>query len=284
MQVEKCCWECAKSVRLFGKIFIPDGKMNALVIMVHGIGEHGGCYDEWAEKFVMQSVGFVAFDLRGHGLSPGVCGHATIKLIKNDIRAIIKNVHDRFPSIPVVLFGHSMGGNIVLNCVIEKDTGVQGVIASSPWLKLVHPPSSLLVWVASWASYILPWLTVPTGIKADQLSNDGVRVKSTKTDPLLHKKISIKLFSDLWKSGEMMLNNKHKLSIPLLLMHGTADPLTSFQATESFAQNAEGNITFKEWHEMRHDLLNDAGNEAVFQYVMQWLTNQIIQKWNSSEQ
>jgi len=252
--------------------------------MVHGIGEHSGCYDEWAQRFVFQSVGFVVFDLRGHGHSPGVRGHAAIRWIRDDIRMIIKNVRDRFSSIPVVLFGHSMGGNIVLNFLVEENIEFQGVIASSPWLKLVLPPSSVLVWVAKWASYIVPWLTVPTGIKADQLSNDEVRVKSTKTDPFLHKKISIKLFSDLWKSSEMLLNNEHRLNIPLLLMHATADPLTSFQATESFAQNAGGNITFKEWHEMRHDLLNDAGNEVVFQYVIKWLSNQIIKKWNSSEQ
>ena len=278
MQVEECYYKSAKSVQLYGKIYMPEGVMNAIVIMVHGIGEHSRCYDEWAEKFVSQSIGFLAFDLRGHGHSPGIRGHATFRLIKDDLRTIIKSVRDRFPSIHIILFGHSMGGSIALNYAIEKDVDVQGVIASSPWLKLVHPPTPLLVWIARWASYLVPWLTVSTGIKADQLSHDGMGTRSSKTDPLLHKKISIKLFIDLWKNSKIMLHNKHRLNIPLLLMHGTADQLTSYQATESFAQNAEGNITFREWHEMRHDLLNDAGNEAVFQYVMNWLSNQIIKK------
>jgi alpha-beta hydrolase superfamily lysophospholipase len=276
MRVEKYCLKRSESVELYGKLTIPDGAMNALVIMVHGIGEHGGCYDEWAEKFALQSIGFLAFDLRGHGHSPGVRGHATARLIRDDLRMIIKNVQTKFPSVPIVLFGPSMGGNIVLNYIIGKDVEVQGIIASSPWLKLVHPPSSLLVWLAKWISYIVPWLTVSTGIRADQLSHEGVSAKSTKTDTLLHKKISIKLFTDLWKNSKMILRNKHKLNIPILLMHGTDDPLTSYQASKSFAQNTVGHVTFKKWREMRHDLLNDAGNEVVFQYVMKWLSKQII--------
>jgi len=276
MQIEECYWKSAKSVQLYGKIHIPDGELSAFVIMVHGIGEHSGCYDEWAERFALQSVGFVVFDLRGHGHSPGIRGHAVIRLIKDDLRTIIKSVRDRFPSIPVVLFGYSMGGNIVLSYVIEKDVELQGIIVSSPWLKLVHPPLPLLVWLVKWLSHIMPWLTVRTGIKADQLSHDGMEMKSTKTDPLLHKKISIKLFSDLRKNSEMILHNKYRLNIPLLLMHGTADPLTSYQTSKSFAQNAKGNVTFKEWQGMRHDLLNGAGNEVVFQYVMEWLMEKII--------
>jgi alpha-beta hydrolase superfamily lysophospholipase len=249
--------------------------MNVLIVIVHGIGEHSGCYDEWVERFVLQSVGVLVFDLRGHGRSPGIRGHASINTIKDDLRAIIKNMHKKFPGVPIVLFGHSMGGHIVLSYAINKNVKVQGIIASSPWSKLVHPPSPLLIRLAKWASHVVPWLTVRTGIKADQLSQTGA--KSTKTDPLLHKKISVKLFTDLWTNSETILRNKHRLHIPLLLMHGTADPLTSYQASKSFAQNAGEYTTFKQWHGMRHNLLNDTGNEVVFQYVMKWLSKQIIE-------
>ncbi|MDR1171759.1 MAG: lysophospholipase [Bacteroidales bacterium] len=250
--------------------------MDALIIMVHGIGEHSDCYDKWAERFALQSVGFLAFDLRGHGHSPGIRGHASINVIKDDLRAIIKSMHKKFPGIPIVLFGHSMGGHIVLSYAIDKNVKVQGIIASSPWLKLVDPPSPLLIRIAEWASHIVPWLTVCTGIKSGQLSRNGVGTKSTETDPLLHKKISIKFFTDLWMNSETILRNKHRFNIPLLLMHGTADPLTSYQASKSFVQNAGEYTTFKQWRSMRHDLLNDTGNEVVFQYVMKWLSKKII--------
>ena len=277
VQVEKCSWERGQSVRLHGKLFVPDGAMNALVIMVHGVGTYGGCFDEWAETFAAQSIGFLAFDLRGHGQSSGIRGHAALRWIKDDIRVIIKSIREKFPHIPIVLFGHSMGGNIALSYVLEKDVELQGAIASAPWLLLARPPSPLLVRIAKWMSYIAPWLTVRTGISADQLSHDGVGVKSSKVDPLIHKKISVKLFSDLWKSGLDMLNNERKPNIPILLMHGTDDTLTSFQASQLFAQNAGEYVTFKEWHEMRHDLLNESCKDVVFQYIMKWMSQKIIQ-------
>jgi len=280
MQVEKCSWKMPKSIELYGKLCIPDGRMTALVIIVHGIGEHSGCYYNWAEKFVTQSVGLLLFDLRGHGNSPGIRGHASLRLINDDLREIIKNMNKRFPDLPIVLFGHSLGGHLVLHYAIGNNDKVQGIIASSPWLKLVHAPSPLLVRLAGWISRVAPWITVSTGIKASQLSQDGVTTKSTKTDPVLHKKISIGLFSDLWTNGGYILHNKDRLNIPLLVMHGSADPLTSYQASKSFSKNAGGYATFKIWHGMRHDLLNDAGNEVVFQYAMKWLSKNVIENGN----
>ena len=250
--------------------------MNALVIMVHGLGEHSGCYDIWAERFTQQSVGFLTFDLRGHGKSPGIRGHASIRNLKNDLQVIVQNMHEKYPDIPFVLFGHSMGAQVVLSCAFDHHVKIQGVIASSPWLKLVRPPSSFLRWLVRCASYIVPWLTVRTGIKADQLSPNIAATRSTKKDTLLHKKISFKLFSDLWKNGKMLLRNREQVNMPLLLMHGTDDPLCSFQVAKSFAQNAGKYATFKPWDGMRHDLLNDANSDAVFQYVMNWLSNNII--------
>ena len=251
--------------------------MHALVIMVHGVGEHSGRYDQWAEKFTEQSVGFLTFDLHGHGNSPGIRGHASIRSIKNDLRTIIQNMHEKYPDVPLVLFGYSMGGQIVLSYALDHQENIQGIIASSSWLKLVRPPSPLLRWLARWVSYIVPWWTVRTGIRADQFSQNSTAKRSTKKDPLLHKKISIKLFSDLWKNGNKLLCNKQQVNIPLLLMHGNADPLTSFQASKSFAQNAGKHATFKEWDGMRHDLLNNDDSECVFQYVMKWLSNKVIE-------
>lgn len=284
MQVEKYRWKISQSVELHGKLSTPDGVsdvlsgqglMKALVVMVHGIGEHSGCYDRLAERFVAQSAGFLTFDLRGHGRSSGVRGHASVKAIKSDLRVIVKSMCKKFPDVPIVLFGHSMGGHVVLSYALDKNIRVQGIIALSPMLKLVRPPSPLLFRLARWTSHVAPWFTVRTGIKANQLSKNTTR--NSKTDPLLHKRISVKLFVDLLTNSETIFRNKHRLNVPLLLMHGTADPITSHQGSQSFARNTSEYTTLKLWHGMYHDLLNDAGNEAVFQYITKWLSNKIIQ-------
>ena len=277
MQIKECCWKRRNSVKLYGKLWIPDDPMSVLIVMVHGIGEHSGCYDLLAEKFASRSVGVLTFDLRGHGRSSGLRGHTSIKVIKEDIRFVINNMNKNYPDIPVVLFGHSMGGHMTLSFALDKKVQVQGFIASSPLLELVRPPSRLVIMSARLASHIMPWITVRTGVKSSQLSQNSVKKRSSKTDPLLHKRISIGLFSDIYTSCEHILHQKHQLDVPLLIMHGTEDTLTSYQASKLFAQNVGTNTSFKQWHGMHHDLLNDADNEAVFQYLMKWLSTQIIE-------
>jgi alpha-beta hydrolase superfamily lysophospholipase len=270
MKVEEYRWKSSRSVQLYGKVWIPDTPMRAFVVMIHGIGEHSGCYKRWAEKFAAESIGFLAFDLRGHGRSTGKRGHASIAGIKSDIKTVLHDVFQKVPAIPVVLYGHSMGGNIVLNYAMGKHVKVQGIIASSPWLKLVKPPSEFLVRLAKVAAHLMPSMTLSTGIKADHLG--GTAEKSAKTDPLMHKRISVKLFADLWESGETILRSKHRVNVPLLLMHGNADKLVSCQASRSFVHNTGEKTKFKQWNGMYHDLHNDAASEAVFQYVLKWIS------------
>ncbi len=272
MQEEECCWNISTSVRLYGVLWIPDTPMNALILMVHGIGEHSGCYVRWAQKFVDQSIGFLAIDLRGHGRSTGKRGHATMKEMKNDLKMILKDVRKRIPKIPIVLYGHSMGGQVVLSYALDKGAKVQGVIASSPWLQLVKPPAKIMIRAAKILSRVAPSLTLTSGVKANQLAHDGMETKSTKTDPLMHKRISVKLFTDLLENGEHIMHSKHRLHIPLLLMHGSADQLTSYHASKMLANNAGKYTEYKQWKGMYHDLHNDTNNEAVFQYVMKWIT------------
>ena len=280
---EKCSF-VAFIIVMYGKLFTPsNAPLNALVIVIHGIGEHCGCYDELAEKFAAQSVGVFSFDLRGHGHSPGRRGHTSIENIKDDLRFVIDIMRQKFLDVPVVLFGHSLGAHIALSYAIDGNVNVQGIIASSPWLKMVKPPSSMLVGLAKWTSPVLPWITVKTGIKAAQLAQGGVGVRSSKNDPLLHKKISIKLFSDLWTNSKTILCNPYRIKIPLLVMHGTADPLTSYHTSESFVQNVGEYATFKPWNDKRHNLLNDIGSEEVFQYMMKWLSQIFNFQWNCSE-
>ncbi len=276
MQIEEFYIDRPKSARLFVRQWLPDSDVCAIVIMVHGLGEHSGCYEQWAGRFVDQSVGFIAFDLRGHGRSSGKRGCATLDNMNDDLKFILKRIHKKYPGVPVFLYGHSMGGHIVLNYAIQKGVKVQGIIASSPWLRLVHPPPSWLIGLAaSVGVHIFPSLTVKTGIKAEHLTHNGTGTRSTKTDPLMHKKISIKLFTDLWINSNVIMRNKHRLNVPLLLMHGKADQLTSYRASKSFAHNAGKYTEYKQWKGMGHDLLNDTNQEAVFQYALKWILRQV---------
>jgi alpha-beta hydrolase superfamily lysophospholipase len=259
----------APSVRLRMQEWLPDAGADVIVVIVHGIGEHSGCYEKWATMFVAESIGVVAADLRGHGLSTGKRGHASLTHLKNDLKAVIRKVQEEHPAAKIVLYGHSMGGLIALSYATEDDPAIAGIIAASSWLELLHPPSRLLIKAACAAAVIFPSWRVKTGIKAEQLTLNGSE-KSSKTDPLIHKKISIQLFTDLWKESRRILRIDFHPEMPVLLTYGNQDRLISYRAGELFANNAD-HISFKLWDGMGHDLHCEIGNQHVFQYIVNWI-------------
>ncbi|MDR2847872.1 MAG: lysophospholipase, partial [Bacteroidales bacterium] len=253
--------------------WLPANDMAAILIVVHGIGEHSGCYDKWATMFVAQSIGVVAADLRGHGRSSGKRGHAALTDLKADLKAVIQKVHEEHSTAKLLLYGHSMGGLIALSYAESKDAAIAGIIATSPWLELLHPPSRLLIKAACAAATVFPSWRVTTGIKAGELTLNGSE-KSSKTDPLIHKKISIRLFTDMWKESRRILQNDFHPNIPVLLMYGNQDRLISYRAGELFA-NAADNISYKLWDGMGHDLHCETGNQPILQHIIEWKSSVI---------
>ncbi|MFT6846029.1 MAG: acylglycerol lipase, partial [Flavobacteriales bacterium] len=113
----------------------------AVIILVHGIGEHSKVYKSWAKRFNQEGYNVVSFDLRGHGLSGGKRGHIPIyRAYMSDLSMIYRQVKTKYPSMPIMLYGHSLGGNIVLHFLLKKRKFIIGAVASSPWLTLAFEP------------------------------------------------------------------------------------------------------------------------------------------------
>ena len=132
----------ADKKKLYLQEWIPEKDPTALILYVHGLGSHGGRLDHWAERFVKQGVAFFAYDQRGHGKSDEKRGYPThIKYLIQDVKAMVAQLRETYPDKPVILYGHSMGGAIAINYVISTTFTVDALIVTSPWLKLVKPPS-----------------------------------------------------------------------------------------------------------------------------------------------
>jgi alpha-beta hydrolase superfamily lysophospholipase len=110
---------------------------------------------------------------------------------------------------------------------------------------------------------------VRTGIKTEQLMHRHTGEKSTKTDPLMHKKISVGLFIDLWNAGRTLVQGQNRPDIPILLMFGEEDRIVSSSAGKTLAERI--NAEYRLWEDMGHDLHVEAENSKVFQYVLQWI-------------
>lgn len=271
-------WESNDGLKLYAQSWMPLGEIKGVIILIHGLGEHSGRYDGWARK--LGNEGFIvrSFDLRGHGHSEGKRGHAkSYSRLLHDIETFLTKSYEEYPDLPHFLYGHSLGGNLVLNYVIRNTTSLKGVIVTSPWLKLTNPPSPFVLLLADLLSNIFPALRVNNTLKAEDLSRDLRVVHEYRTNKLVYNKISLKLFKQIYFAGLSASTNIYKINAPLVVMHGTDDNITSCKATREFVRNSSKKTSFIEWEGCYHELHNDLDKDKVFNSLLAWLNNQIDQ-------
>lgn len=243
----------------------------ATVCLVHGQGEHIGRYDHVARVFTDAGLTLLGADLRGHGRSGGPRGHTpSYGHLLNDVDRLLAKAE---AARPAFLYGHSMGGNIVLQYVLRQSPAVRGVIATGPWLRLRFQPPAFQRFLASVMPFVLPGLTVPNGLKVDGLSRDPAVVRAYVEDPLVHDRISAMLGGSVIRAGKEALARAGDFRLPLLLMHGADDPITDPAATEAFFRAVPGpDKTLRLWRGLRHEIHNEPEQVKVVNEMVDWMT------------
>ncbi|MFW6017015.1 MAG: alpha/beta hydrolase [bacterium] len=243
----------------------------AVIGLVHGLGEHSGRYKKFANFLNENGYSLIAVDLFGHGKSEGKRGHiSSYKVFMDNINLLLEEVDSKFPELPSFLYGHSMGGNLILNYILRHQPNLTGMIVSAPWLKLASEPPVSQKILGKVMNYIYPGFTQSNGIDSEALSRKEEENEDYKEDPLVHDKISVRLFEELSQAGKFAIENASNINLPVLLMHGTADNITSFAASKKIAASSE-NITFKKWNGFYHELHNEPEKREVYKYVLEWM-------------
>jgi alpha-beta hydrolase superfamily lysophospholipase len=256
---------------LRGMVVSPGENAKAVVILVHGLGEHIYRYEHWASLFRSGEIGFMGVDLPGHGKSDGRRGCIKSYAVTDDmINILIQSCKKIFPSTPVYLYGHSLGGGIVLDYLIRKKPGIKGAIVTSPWLKLSFEPSPAKLKLAAIMKSIVPGLTQKSGLKVEYISHDKDVVDKYKSDPLVHDLISVGLFNSAADAATHALNNAAELTVKTLLMHGSDDMITSPAASREFADKSK-TVFFRTWEGGYHELHNEPFKQEVFDYIINWI-------------
>ncbi|MGB1205891.1 MAG: lysophospholipase [Chitinophagales bacterium] len=263
---------------VFAQTWQPDNnfKLRGVICLIHGLGEHSGRYEQFANFFIKKDFAVIACDLRGHGQSEGKRGHVSaFHLLLNQIDKLLEEASKKFRSIPRFVYGHSMGGNVVINHALTHNPRIKGVIVSAPWLRTVAAiPSSKLL-VAKIANIVWGSYTESNGLDLTQLSRDPQVAKDYEADPLVHDKISASLFSQGTQHANESMAIADQLDIPMLLMHGTKDGITDHTASVEFAQKAPKYVTFKEWKGLYHELHNEPEKNEVLEYVLTWIDKRL---------
>jgi alpha-beta hydrolase superfamily lysophospholipase len=268
-------WKSRDGLEMYARGWKPEVP-KAVVVLVHGHGEHVNRYNHVAEVFVQAGYAMQGFDLRGHGLSAGQRGHTpAYESLMDDITDFIADAQKRYPGLPIFLYGHSMGGNQVINYVLRFPNGLKGVIATGPWLKLAFDPPTAQVMVLKALNGIAPSFSLASGLSQASLSRDPDVVSKYAVDPLVHNKISPRLYSGIYESGLWALEHAAGLKIPMLLMHGSGDKITSTPASQEFAQKAGNIVTLRIWDGFYHEIHNEPEKAEVIQTMADWLDKQM---------
>ena len=266
-------------MKLSGYLWEPEETPKALINLVHGFGEYSERYEHWALRF--NKLGYVvhAIDNRGHGKSDGRRGYLnSFDDFLKDVDVLVKESEKLYPELPQIIYGHSMGGNIVANYILKRDVNFKGAVISSPWLRLAFNPSALTIFFARIVRRVFPKFTQKAKLDVKGISHDPVVVEKYLADPLIHEKISARMFFEIYQAGNWAIENTDKLKIPVLVQHGSGDLITSHKASEEFVENAVKNgkvAEFKEWEGLYHELHNELEKDKIFEFVSGWIEQKL---------
>ncbi|GAB4479703.1 MAG: alpha/beta hydrolase [Anaerolineales bacterium] len=265
-------WSGQDGTQFYARQWTPE-KPQAAVILIHGHGEHINRYAHVAQAFNQAGFALLGFDLRGHGQSEGQRGHTpSYEQMQNDIADFFAQVMRRYPGLPLFFYGHSMGGNLTLNYLLRAQPAVRGAIVTGPWIRLAFEPPAAKIALAKMMDAISPSFSQSSGLETAALSRNKAVVEAYIADPLVHSKITSRLFLGMYAAGLWSLEHAAELKVPLLLMHGSADRLTSPAASREFAEKAGSLVTFKLWDGFYHEIHNEPEQAEVIQTMVAWLT------------
>ena len=163
--------DTGNGTELTGDIYEKETEPTRVLLLIHGLGDHFGRYSHWATWFAEEGIAVIGIDLPGHGRSPGRRGHINSYHTYNSIiESLAKFAVKRYGDKPVGLYGHSLGGNIVLNYLLTNSFGFDFAVATSSWLKLVSAPSKATMAVARVVNRVFPTVLQANGLKLEHIS------------------------------------------------------------------------------------------------------------------
>ncbi len=264
------------NTKFFGQYWTATNTI-AIVILVHGMGEHSTRYTSSViPTFLQHDISVIAYDQFGHGKTEGKRGHNPgFDAVLDCVQIVSKKAKSVFGDVPTFLYGHSMGGNVVINYVLRRKHHFTGVIATSPFLRLAFQPPSWKLAIGKILHKIAPAMTMGNELDTNAISRDQDEVQKYIDDPLVHDQISANYSLIFMKTGEWAIENAKNLNTPMLVLHGTGDQLISHKASLEFVENTHGKATLKLFEDGYHELHNDLCKQEMIETSVNWIQSQL---------
>ncbi len=253
------CWE-------------PELAPRAVLLVVHGLGEHSARYQQLALFFTGYNYAVAALDHNGHGYSEGRPGHVNaFGDYLTDLAIFHRQLAARFTGVPMFLLGHSMGGLIACNYLLHHQNGFAGGILSGPAIKTDPEPGRVQMLLLR----LLAWLTPRLGmlkLDAQGVSRDPEVVRKYEEDPLVfHGKLSVRMVRELFAGMKTIHAEAPNITLPLLLLHGGADVLTAPEGSRFLYKHVgsrDKSLTI--YPGLYHEIFNEPERQEVMAQTLDW--------------
>jgi alpha-beta hydrolase superfamily lysophospholipase len=270
-------------LRLIGRNWPVKGSQSrAVVLIVHGSGEHCQRYRLVARFLNVYQIACVGFDWRGHGESDGERGFTTsINALHDDLECIIERIQTQlYPGVPIVIYSHGTGSLICLGHILrrpEQSRRYQAMIISTPSLCLRRRPTLLLLFLVRAFANLDPHFLLPIyGNRVNIYTNDPEVVEAYRNDPLVHDRWPAATIAMFLELGLLLEQNIVQAPCPILIQHGAADTITPIAAVRKWIRKrVRGEVQFKEWPENYHELHNDINKEEVLTFAVRWIEEKL---------
>lgn len=281
VQHQEGMFTAADGLSLYYQSWLPTSTVKATVVLVHGLGGHCGLFQNVVKALIPEGYALYGYDLRGHGRSPGQRGYINSWAeYRNDLSCFIAMVQKQHPTVPCFLLSHSLGGIITLDYALQISLKPQdfstapvvaGIVAASLPLG-IHATTDLRLKIGQLLSFSWPRFSLSLGLKHMLPSRDRSVVLAYAHDPLRHQKGTARLATEFLKTMQLLYRHQAHLTMPVLMLHGTADQVADHDVSHDFFQSLPpGNKTFCSYSGAYHELYNESNQAEIMADVNAWL-------------
>jgi len=263
--------DVGEGLTIFVRSWRPETSARGVVVIIPGFNSHSGYYGWAAEQLVGAGYAAYAPDLRGRGKSDGERFYVdTIEDYAGDVDLAVKLAQSRHPGLPVFLLGHSAGGVVSCIYVLDHPAELAGFICEDFAFQVPGPELALAV--IKGLSHVAPHANV-LKLHNENFSRDPEAVARMNADPLIANEVQpTQTIAALVRADERLKREFSRISLPVLILHGTEDKVTKPSGSQAFYDAAGSkDKTLKLYEGHYHDLLNDAGKETVMADILGWI-------------
>ena len=264
-------FDAPDGTKLVYRAWLQEGAKITFAV-VHGFGEHSGRYERFAAGMSRHGMSTYALDMRGHGNSPGQRGYVdSWSQWTDDVSAFVRHV-ETLGDTEVVPLGHSFGGATTLSTALAgKMPTSKRFIVSSPALKLKVVVPGWKITLGNATSRLIPRFSMETPTHGPHLSRIPEVAEAYDKDPLVHGKMSSRLYTEWRKATIDILTRAGQIKIPFLIIAGANDALIDPEGSRKLHAQAPSTSELKIFEGRLHEPFNDIGSEEVFQFIADWI-------------